>query len=74
MPRSVSRVRNRKSGDDASGRILGTKAFAAISAVEGLRPSPASRRRLELLKTSALSGDERRAEVRRAYLEAGAKR
>lgn len=50
-----------------NGHVLGAKAFAAITAVEGLRLSAASRRRLELLKASGLSGDERRAEVLRAF-------
>jgi len=52
-------------------RILGTKAFAAITAVEGLRLSAASQARLETLKGAGLSADERRAEVRLAYASLG---
>lgn len=45
--------------------VLGRKAFAAISAVEGLKLDPAGRKRV----SAAASTDQRRAEVRRAYLE-----
>ncbi len=49
---------------------IGARAFAAISAVEGLRLGKASRRRLQALKADrALSPDERRAEVLRAYMD-----
>jgi hypothetical protein len=47
--------------------VIGAKAFAAITAVEGLRLSAASRQRLQRLKSSGLAGEERRAEVLRAY-------
>lgn len=53
--------------------VLGAKAFAAISAVEGLRLSAASRERLDALKAAALTPDERRAEVLRAYIGLGRK-
>lgn len=56
-----------KSSKKPGSRVLGARAFAAITAVEGLRLSSASRRRLEVLKASSLSSDERRAEVLRAY-------
>jgi hypothetical protein len=49
-------------------RTLGKKAFAAISAVEGLRLSKSSRERLKALEQSNLSLEERRAEVLRAYV------
>lgn len=48
-------------------RVLGSKTFAAIAAVEGLRLSATSRKRLAVLKASDLSPEERRAEVLRAY-------
>lgn len=48
-------------------QVLGAKAFAAITAVEGLRLSASSRGRLEALKASGLSSEERRKEVLRAY-------
>ena len=48
-------------------RVLGTRTFAAITAVEGLRLSASSRRRLDMLKASSLSPGERRAEVLRTY-------
>lgn len=48
-------------------QVLGAKAFAAITAVEGLRLSASSRSRLQALKASGLSSEERRKEVLRAY-------
>ncbi len=50
-----------------SARVLGARAFAAITAVEGLRLSASSRGRLQALKASGLSSEERRKEVLRAY-------
>ena len=47
-----------------NGATLGRSAFAAISAVEGLKLSGAGRKRV----SSPLSLDERRAEVLSAYL------
>lgn len=47
--------------------VIGEKAFAAITAVEGLKLSDASRRRLQRLKSSGLPNEERRAEILRAY-------
>lgn len=47
--------------------VIGEKAFAAITAVEGLKLSDASRRRLQRLKSSGLPSEERRAEILRAY-------
>lgn len=52
-------------------RVLGAKAFAAICAVEGLRLSAASRKRLAVLKAAGLTTEERRAEVLRAYAGLG---
>jgi hypothetical protein len=51
----------------ATKTVLGPKAFAAITAVEGLALSSASKRRLASLHASDLSDDERRAEIIRAY-------
>jgi len=48
-------------------RVLGAKTFAAIAAVEGLRLSATSKKRLASLRASELTPDERRAEVLRAY-------
>lgn len=47
--------------------VIGAKAFAAITAVEGLKLSDASRRRVDRLKASGLPSEERRAEILRAY-------
>lgn len=48
-------------------RVLGSRAFAAISAVEGLKLSCESNARLDALRSSSLGGDERRSVVREAY-------
>lgn len=53
--------------DAATGRILGAKAFASITAVEGLKLSAAGKKRLETSKLRKMSPAERRAEVVRAY-------
>jgi hypothetical protein len=57
-----------------SSHVLGNKAFAAITAVEGLELSAASKRRLDALRHSSLSAEERRAEVLRAYAGLGKRR
>lgn len=51
----------------SSKSVIGSKAFAAITAVEGLKLSTASKSRLSNLKAKGLNNDERRAEVIRAY-------
>ena len=51
----------------ARSKVVGSKAFSAITAVEGLRLSGASKKRLADLRRSAMSPDQRRAEVVRAY-------
>jgi hypothetical protein len=56
-----------RTSSKAPSRVIGAKIFAAITAVEGLKLAPASRRRIERLMASGLGGDERRAEVLRAY-------
>lgn len=62
-------VQNRKKhGINASSRTLGDKTFAAISAVEGLRMSVASKERMSSMKEKKLTPAEKRAEVLRAYV------
>jgi hypothetical protein len=56
-----------RSKSDARSRVIGTRAFAAISAVEGLKLSRDSRARLDHLCSSGLGNDERRSAVRDAY-------
>jgi len=56
-----------QSGTNGASRVIGSKAFAAISAVEGLKLSRDSRARLDRLRSSSLGGDERRSAVREAY-------
>ncbi|MDP3738346.1 MAG: hypothetical protein Q8R02_13205 [Hyphomonadaceae bacterium] len=61
MPRS-------KKQTDAKPKILGARALAAISAVEGLKLGAASRKRLQSLQNDpTLTPDQRRAEVLKAY-------
>ena len=50
-----------------SGHVLGQRTFAAITAVEGIGLSAASRKRLADLKKRKLSPDDLRAEIIRAY-------
>lgn len=56
-----------KSFGPSQKRIIGAKAFAAISKVEGLELNRESKSRLDALKASPLSPSEKRAEVLRAY-------
>jgi hypothetical protein len=58
--------RSPKAGGRRDSKVLGSVAFAAISAVEGLELTPAGRKRV--LKSTP--PDERRAEVLRAYANA----
>jgi hypothetical protein len=51
----------------SSKSVVGTKAFAAITSVEGLKLSAKSKTRLSNLKAKGLNNDERRAEIVRAY-------
>ena len=64
----------KKTGKQLSGsgdsHILGQRTFAAITAVEGISLSPASRKRLADMKKRKLSHDEQRSEVIRAYVDA----
>jgi len=57
-------------GKNGASRVLGSKAFAAISAVEGLKLGRDSRARLDRLRSSGLGGEERRSAVREAYRSA----
>lgn len=50
-------------------RILGTRSFAAISAVEGLSLSHASKKRLAAVTRSKLSPQEQRLQIIKAYSE-----
>lgn len=54
----------------APSHILGQRSFAAITAVEGINLSAASRKRLADLKKRKLSPDDQRAEIIRAYQDA----
>ena len=56
------------------GHVLGQRTFAAITAVEGISLSPASRKRLADMKKRKLSHDEQRTEVIRAYVDAKSRR
>ncbi len=59
-----------KSATAKAGKPIGARAFAAISAVEGLRLGQSSKRRPKALKADrTLSPEERRAEVLRAYMD-----
>lgn len=52
----------------AKPKILGTRALAAINAVEGLKLGAASKKRLQALQNDqTLTADQRRAEVLKAY-------
>lgn len=57
-----------------SGHVLGQRTFAAITAVEGINLSAASRQRLAEMKKRKLSPDEQRSEVIRTYLDAKSRR
>jgi hypothetical protein len=50
--------------------VLGQRTFAAITAVEGISLSAASRKRLADMNKRKLSPDDQRAEVIRAYRDA----
>jgi hypothetical protein len=50
--------------------LLGQRTFAAITAVEGISLSAASRKRLADMNKRKLSPDDQRAEVIRAYRDA----
>jgi hypothetical protein len=59
---------SRKTQKNAAPKILGTRALAAISAVEGLKLGAASKKRLQSLQNDpTLTPDQRRAAVLKAY-------
>ncbi len=60
--------RNSPSESTPAGKVLGRRAFAAISAVEGLKLSKEGRQRVE----SNTSLEQRRSDILRAY--SGAKK
>ena len=62
-----SKPSKKMSRESATGRVIGAKAFAAITAVEGLKLSPAGKKRLAASKLRKLTHAQRRAEVVRAY-------
>jgi len=61
---------DRKTKASASS-ILGLRAFAAISAVDGRKLTAAGNRRLAEMDAKGLSPAERRAEIFRAYRSKG---
>lgn len=60
----------KRPGGTSEGHVLGERTFAAITAVEGISLSRASRKRLASMKKRKLTSDEQRSEVVRAYNEA----
>jgi hypothetical protein len=58
---------SRKLPIPADARVLGERAFAAISAVEGIVLTADSRHRLATMRRRNLSPEEQRAEIVRAY-------
>ncbi|KWV54721.1 hypothetical protein AS156_07080 [Bradyrhizobium macuxiense] len=52
------------------GHVLGQRTFAAITAVEGISLSAASRKRLADMSKRKLSPDDQRSEIIRAYRDA----
>lgn len=62
--------KSRLADNQPNAHVLGDKTFAAITAVEGLSLSAASRKRLADMKKRKLSHDEQRNAVIRAYVEA----
>lgn len=57
-------------GESSEGHVLGDRTFAAITAVEGISLSAASRKRLASMKKRKLTAEEQRTEVIRAYTQA----
>jgi hypothetical protein len=49
--------------------VLGERTFAAITAVEGISLSAASRKRLASMKKRKLTNEQQRSEIVRAYTE-----
>jgi hypothetical protein len=59
--------KRKKSPINAAARVLGDRTFAAITAVEGLKLSAASKKRMSAMKERRLTPGQKRAEVLRAY-------
>lgn len=57
-------------GNSSENHVLGEQTFAAITAVEGISLSEASRKRLASMKKRKLTSEEQRSEIIRAYSEA----
>jgi hypothetical protein len=70
MPVRAKKTRTKLPKSSGTRRILGAKAFAAITAVEGLELSAAGKKRLKTSRRLKMSQDERRAEIVRAYTSA----
>jgi hypothetical protein len=51
----------------SDGHVLGQRTFAAITAVEGISLSAASRARLASMKKRKLTAEQQRSEIVRAY-------
>jgi hypothetical protein len=54
----------------AAKHVIGRERFAKISAVEGIKPSPAMSRRIAEFDQQGLSAAERRREIIKAYKKA----
>ncbi|MEN2788343.1 hypothetical protein ABC974_01790 [Sphingomonas oligophenolica] len=54
----------------AEARVLGDRAFAAITAIEGIALSLESQRRFASMRSRNLTPQEQRAEIIRAYADA----
>ena len=62
-------ISKRRSTANTKDKPLGDRAFAAITAVEGLKLGKASKERLQALtQDEKLTPDQRRAEVLKAYM------
>jgi len=59
--------RRQKARSASAGHVIGAGAFAAITAVEGLKLSPAAQRRIAEFRRKRMTPDERRAAVLKAY-------
>jgi hypothetical protein len=67
MPARTKKSGKKTSKRGANGPMLSEKAFAAISAVEGLKMSAASKKRIRALRSRGLTPDEQRAEILRFH-------
>jgi hypothetical protein len=58
---------SKKSLNKAAKRVLGDKAFEAITAVEGLKLAHTAKKRMAAMRARKLTPSQKRAEVLRAY-------